>query len=142
MSTVAESVKRWRVPLMAGALVAVLLVAGIAAFLVTDRVPQAGRGGRGGGRAPRLAAPDIDQAPWRIRTFAAGAVWQLTKKDRARLRAQGRRISGLVRDVYNTMFLHPLRASKVLKGSFLQPAALSLMRSEAGLPKRAKDVRF
>lgn len=141
MSSVVETAKRWRMPLAAGAIIAALVLAGVIAGLVSEGAPQGG-GGTRAGNAPRLAPPRIKQARWEVKSFPAGAVWEMTKRDRKQLRIQGRSIARLVRRVYDTLFLQPGRAPEILKRNFVDPAAFSLRRSRIGLPKRADDVQF
>ncbi len=60
---------------------------------------------------------------------------------RARVRAQAPRLSRVVRNVYDAVFLHPDTAASVVRKSFRRAAARSFLAARPGMPAKADDVR-
>ncbi|MGH2734890.1 MAG: hypothetical protein ACRDKZ_04870 [Actinomycetota bacterium] len=140
MSITASSDRRLSWPVVAGAAVALLLAAAGVAALSDDR------GGPGSSRAPGAAPPygsaqRIKQADWKVDYKPVG-LGKLTKKQRKRMSAQRPRLVKLVKDVYGAMFLAPETLGKQVNASFIRPAAKTLRRTKAGLPKGAEQVRI
>jgi hypothetical protein len=71
------------------------------------------------------AVPPIPQARWRVTTFPAGKLAGLTPKDRRRIREQKPRLAGLVRSVYDVLFLRPQDERDALRARFARSAARS-----------------
>jgi hypothetical protein len=108
--------------------------------------------GNGGSEPPRpeprrLPPPGsesraLEQASWKIRSFAAGGPGRITKRDRRDAKRHADRIAGLVRHVYDALFLSPRDKKRVLKARFTRRAARALYEARRiGLPARADNVK-
>jgi hypothetical protein len=90
---------------------------------------------------PEVSSPKIKQARWQIKARGSGAISKVTRADKRRLSTQRPRLAGLVRDVYDSLFLYPSRRRAVLHRRFSKPAARTVVRSRAGVPSDAELVR-
>jgi hypothetical protein len=90
---------------------------------------------------PFTAAPEEDQAPWKIETFPAGAIAKIGKADRALVENRAAAVEGIVKDVYDAELMDPGTLPKVLDRSFTSKAAESFAKAGLGVPKGASDVR-
>jgi hypothetical protein len=94
-----------------------------------------------GAQIPEVSTAKIKQAPWRIRTQPVGSVAKVTRADKQRLKAQRPRLTTLVKDVYDSLFLFPSRKKAVLRKHFVRRAARRVLSSNAGISPRAERVR-
>lgn len=89
---------------------------------------------------PFTTAPAEQQAPWKVKTFAAGSP-RIGKAERALVDQRALIVEQLVKDVYDAELLKPQDLDKVLARSFTRPAAASFAKAGLGVPKGASDVR-
>jgi hypothetical protein len=91
-----------------------------------------------------VADPALPQAKWEVNTFPAGGagVGKLNKREKAAVRAQRERLSSLVKDVFDAVFLTPSEVRSVLKQRFTPLAARSLLGSRIGLPDKTSNVQI
>jgi hypothetical protein len=105
------------------------------------------------GRAPKSAevspkaaptpAVEIEHAPWRIKTVAAGHRGRRGPKKARRLVKRHRpQVREAIVDVYDALFLDTDRRREVFSRRFTPPAARSLRRSQAGVPAEAERVKI
>jgi hypothetical protein len=124
--------------------VAVALIAGtIVAFLMTHHSshnpthPAAG--------APSPSAPSgprpLPQAKWRVRTFPAGVVGHVTKKDLKAVRKQRVPASHAVENVYNALLLDSSDLERVTRAHFEHGAAGAFLHARGRLPGQIHRVR-
>lgn len=115
--------------------VAVLLASfGTACTEASDRsAPRA--------QIPEVSTPTIKQAAWRIKAKRIGSVGKVTRADKKRLKAQRPRLKGLIKDVYDSLFLFPSRKKMSLRRHFTHPAARRVLATKAGISPRAERVR-
>ena len=127
MNTTSPAENRLWVPLTVAGLALLVGVALLVyAFLAIGDSPFAGR---------------PSQAAWRISVFPAGQKTQLEKSQRAALAAQAPNVRKLISDTYDALFLQPPTAGAVVRRNFAGSAASSFLRSRAGPPAGATDVR-
>ena len=132
MSIVAPR-RTWLLPAGLGA--CALVVAASVALLLLWRHPQGATGGQ-----PFSAAPAAEQAPWRVKSFAAGALGKIAGDAKATAERQLSDVEKLVRGVYDAELMNPRDLPKVVEKSFTQSAAASFERARLGVPKGATDV--
>jgi hypothetical protein len=127
MSTSARTDQRRYSPaVIVAAVLACLALAGLALFLAGLNDASSGTTTTEKSRpAPVNSTPEVRHAAWRVRRSAIGSFGKLTKAQRRRVNAQTPRIGTLVRNVYNTLFLDPARARRVVGAAFTRPAARS-----------------
>jgi hypothetical protein len=94
-----------------------------------------------GAQIPEVSAPNIKQAAWRIKAKQIGSVGKVTRADKKRLRAQRPRLKGLIKDVYDSLFLFPSRKRISLREHFTRRAARKVLATKAGISPRAERVR-
>jgi hypothetical protein len=88
-----------------------------------------------------FADVEIPQAPWRVKTYPAGAGRSYRKADRKLVERQKKRLEKTVTTVIDALVLSP-ESLRELSGSALsRAAAKALMRSDLALPKKVEDVR-
>ena len=121
----------------AAALAAAILVASLG----TSCTEPPNNGARGA-QIPEVSTPDIKQARWRINTERVGSVAKVTGADKKRLKRQRPRLIGLVKDVYDSLFLFPSRKKAILRKHFERPAARKVLSSKAGISPRATRVHI
>jgi hypothetical protein len=114
-----------------------LLAAGFAAVYLPTReaaIPA----------APAIVDPALPQAKWEVTTFPAGGagVGKLSKREKASVTAQRDRLSKLVKDVFDALFLAPKDLRSVLKQRFTAAASSSLLGSRIGLPDETSNVQI
>lgn len=90
---------------------------------------------------PEVSPPSIKQAAWRIKAKQIGSVGKVTRADKKRLRAQRPRLNGLIKDVYDSLFLSPSRKRISLRKHFTHEAARKVLATKAGISPRAERVR-
>lgn len=130
MTATATQGKRPWLPLVAAA-VALVFGAALVAYALVE--------GRGGGIF--RTRPAIPQARWRVAVFVAGQRGKPKKVQRARVRAQAPKLAGVVKNVYDALFLDPDAAPRVVRQRFLPAAAKSFLSTRAGVPARSDEVR-
>ena len=134
MSIVVTARRRpWLLP--AGIALAVVVAAGPAVYVLWEQSRTTTPA------PPFTSAPAAEQAPWKIKTFPAGALTKLGKGDRALVDKRAAAVEGIVQDVYDAELLKPQNLRKVLDHAFTRPAAASFAKSGLGVPKGASDVR-
>ncbi len=134
MSIVATARRRsWLLP--AGITLALIVAAAPAVYVLwqQSRTTTPAR--------PFSAVPEAQQAPWKIKTFPAGAISKIGKADRALVANRAAAVEGIVKDVYDAELMDPSRLPKVLDRSFTERAARSFAKAGLGVPKGASDVR-
>jgi hypothetical protein len=89
-----------------------------------------------------LAPPKVKQASWEFKAFPVGPAQHMTKKDKARAKAQRIRIKRIVTRVFDSMLVRPGELSGVIKSTFTQPAARAFNHSKMGLPKGTDSVQI
>lgn len=91
-----------------------------------------------------VAAPGVRQADWEVRVFPAGVAGggKLTKATKDRVAAQRERVSTVIKDVYDALFLNPDRLKGVLARGFTRAAAAGAARAKIGLPAGAGEVHI
>jgi hypothetical protein len=134
MSAIAESLRRQRLPLLT---IALLLAAttGIWVFLAQTAADH-----RGSTDLP-VAAPAIDQAPWKYEYSAEGRFGKLSKAQRESYANQKENVAALITGIYNGIFLEPARMEEVIKTSFSNEAARSLETKGLSFPDGATEVK-
>jgi hypothetical protein len=90
---------------------------------------------------PFTAAPEAQQAPWKIETYPAGAISKVGKAARTLAANRAAAVEGIVKGVYDAELMDPEALPKVLDRSFTQRAAESFAKSGLGVPKGASNVR-
>ena len=136
MSVVIPTPKRLVLPIAIG--LVLIAAAGVAVYLPMREsvIPP---------EAPvTVADPALPQAKWEVNTFPAGGagVGKLNKREKAAVRAQRERLSSLVKDVFDAVFLTPSEVRSVLKQRFTPLAARSLLGSRIGLPDKTSNVQI
>ena len=130
--SIAASRRTW-VPLVAVAVAA----AGIAAYVLMR--PESADNHRS--ETGRSGVPvTVEQAPWRIRTYATGATSKLTKVEEARLRKQRGPLIGLVKELHSALFLEPSTRKQVVRRLFSASAAASFLSARPGPGSGAEAV--
>jgi hypothetical protein len=122
-----------------------VLPAGIALAVVVAASPAAyilwSHSRTGASTQPFSTAPAAEQAPWKVKTFPAGATAKVGKDERSLVDQRGAIVEQLVRDVYDAELIRPNDLPKVLERSFTRAAANSFQKAGLGVPKGASDVR-
>ena len=136
MSVVIPTPKRLVLPIAIG--LVLIAAAGVAVYLPMREsvIPS---------EAPvTVADPALPQAKWEVNTFPAGGagVGKLNKREKAAVKAQRERLSSLVKDVFDAVFLTPSEVRSVLKKRFTPLAARSLLGSRIGLPDKTSNVQI
>ena len=143
MSTSARTDQRRYSPaVVVTAAFACLVLTGLALFLagLDDASPQKTAERRRPARV--TSAPEVDHAAWRVRRGATGGFGGLTKAQSRRVRAQTPRIGTLVRNVFDTLFLDPARARRVVGETFTRSAARSWAKLRVGPPTATTALRI
>lgn len=91
--------------------------------------------------SPFGVAPAAQQAPWHVKTVAAGALTHIAKADRLAVEKQGRAIAHVVEGVFDAQYLHEGSPSKILHASFTGGAAAAFDKAGFGVPKGATNVK-
>jgi hypothetical protein len=134
VSIVAERRRTWLLP--AGICLAAAVAVSVA-VAVLWRHPHA----TNTNSQPFTAAPAAEQAPWKVKGFAAGALAKVGKKDKAAVATQLSAVESLVRGVYDAQLMDPKDLPKVVQRSFTHAAATTFEKARLGVPKGATDVR-
>jgi hypothetical protein len=90
---------------------------------------------------PGKGVAAAEQASWSIRAYPAGLLAPLRKKEKARLRDQRKKLSSILREVYDALFFHPGGARRVLRRWFTARSARALLRSRVGPPSGTELLR-
>jgi hypothetical protein len=129
---------------IAATIVAVALIAGaIVAFLMTHHSSDTPRrpAAAGPSPSPRPSATLLPQAKWRVRSFPAGVVGNVTKKDLKAVRQQEGRASHAVENLYNALLLDPSDLARVTRAHFEHGAAGAFLHARGRLPGAISRVR-
>jgi hypothetical protein len=94
--------------------------------------------------SPAIVDPSLPQAKWEVKTYPAGgaSIGKLSRREKASVKAQRERLSTLVKDVFDALFLAPSDVRAVLKERFTDAAARSLLSSKIGLPDETANVQI
>lgn len=129
MSLAAPSSKRpW---LLVGAGCAFLLL--VTALLLSDLPDRYLLSSGGSGEETRVTSEGVPQARWKIKTHPAGVLGGVTKAESAQIKRHRPKVVGLVKDVYDALFVDPARLEATLQSSFNADAARALRRSGAAV---------
>ena len=138
MSIIAPALRRnrWSYIALAGTLALLALIGALAL-----------KNQRAGSSSPvdpgaTVAAPGIEQPAWDMRTFPAGTVGKPTKAQVDAVAAESDSVQGMVRDVYDALWLKPGTLDQVMAGSFEPAAAKAIKAARVGLPQGAADVQI
>jgi hypothetical protein len=118
--------------------VAAVVVGGMIAVAVAMTTDDERAAGPSSGT---IGDPEIRQAKWKISAKRAPGK-RFSKKQRAAFKRQKRKLNGVTREVFDSMFLSPELQSKALKSSFQPDARKSYQRAGVGVPKGADDVQI
>lgn len=133
MSAIAESLRRQRLPLLTT--MAVLVASAGVWALLAQTATQHRRGS-----ALPVAAPEIEQAPWKVTFSAEGRFGKPTKSQREAFANQRKNVAAVITGIYDGIFLEPARLDAVVKASFSREAARSLRTNRLSFPKGATEV--
>lgn len=86
--------------------------------------------------------PKAKQADWKFSIRRGGKPGKLTKSQKKVFQRQRKVLRSVARDVYDSMFLSPEQLDRAMKKQFSPQARRAMKRTDAGLPKRARDVRI
>jgi len=120
--------------------VAILAVGG----LVAAAMAMTGDDGSSGAEGPSpgsIGDPGIRQAKWRF-TIKRAPGKKLSKKQRASLPTQRKKLKTLAEDTFDALFLSPENQGRALRTNFTTSARKSYQRTGVGVPKGADDVRI
>ena len=117
---------------------AVLVVAAIAIGLWT--LARGGEQVAGPGARVKVHHTSVPQAKWKIKTFPAGALAKPGKPVLKELAHERPRLSRIVTDIYDALFLVPDRYRQVVTGYFVKPGAGILLHTNLAPPKGATHV--
>lgn len=133
MSAIAESLRRQWIP-VAG--FGIVVVAAIVWLLTLHYMSP-------GGSASNLpqAAPAIDQAPWKVTRTIEGRSGKLSNADKKNILARGTAAIGVVKTVFDGIFLEPSTLDDVVKKSFTSDAAKSLNARQLGFPDGTTEIK-
>ena len=134
MSTIAENLRRQRLPLLT---IGLLLAAttGIWVFLDQSAIDR-----REGTDLP-VAAPAVEQAEWKIEYSAEGRFGKLTKAQRESYANQKENVAALITGIYDAIYIEPSQLAKVIQSSFSGDAARSLKAEGLSFPSGATEVK-
>lgn len=134
MSTIAENLRRQRLPLLT---IGLLLAAttGIWVFLDQSAIDRRER------TDLPVAAPAVEQAPWKMEYSAEGRFGKLTKAQRDSYANQKANVAALITGIYDAIYLEPARLAQVIESSFSGDAARSLKAKGLSFPSGATEVK-
>ncbi|MGH2827402.1 MAG: hypothetical protein ACRDKF_10575 [Actinomycetota bacterium] len=118
--------------------VVVGVIAAAVAMTADDEPPPVADPGPSGS----VGDPKVKQADWKIGVKRAGKSGKLSKQQKKMFTKHRKALRSVTRDVYDAMFLSPEKLDGTMKRVFTPKARGVLKRSEAGLPKGAKDIRI
>jgi hypothetical protein len=135
LSVIAPALKRPWLPIAI-----TVLVVGAVSAAVTTRVldPSASPSGA---RPGTIAAPDAEQATWKIRARPMGALGKASRRQHKRADDAGRRVGVVIKEVYDALFLEPAGLRGAVRANFSRSAGAALLATKSGLPRTARDVR-
>ena len=129
-------------------LLAGVLIFGLATVLLilsAGDEPRPNAQGQGGGPPPDQIHPTkrpIEQAPWRIHVYPAGAVTKLTAHQRARVKTQRERLADSVRNLFDAQYFSPEAAARpVAEKTFAPAAARRWLSARSGPPQGLAKLR-
>ena len=133
MSTIAENLRRQRLPLLT---IGLLLAAttGIWVFLDQSAIQRERTD------LP-VAAPAVEQAPWKIEYSAEGRFGKLSKAQRDSYANQKENVAALITGIYDAIYIEPAQLAKVIESSFSGDAARSLKAEGLSFPSGATEVK-
>lgn len=94
-----------------------------------------------GTRPGTVAAPDVEQAAWKIHVNRMGALDKLSRRERVRAADAGRRVGVVIKEVYDTLFLEPAGLRAAVRANFIGSAGGALLSTRSGVPRAAGNVR-
>ena len=121
---------------------AVLVAAGLVATALATAEDEPRPPSRSGTEAGTVGDPQVKQAKWKVQVTVAGKTGELTAGQKRRLKRQRPALVGMVRGVYDAMFLSPETLLSQLRRTFAPKARRAWRSSRAGLPRGAEDVRI
>ncbi len=129
MSIIAPSIRRpwWPYATVAAALV---LVGAVALSTLAVR-----GGGTSSAPATSVAAPGVEQAPWKIKVAAASGGGSVVTQ-------HGDDVEATVQGVYDAAFLQTGALASSAKDFISGPAATAFEKDKLGLPNGAEDVKI
>ena len=82
-------------------------------------------------------------ADWELAIYPAGVAGtgKLTRKAKARVKAQRQPLAALIRDVYDGLFVDPTKLANAV-GSHVEKAAGAALLRDAGLPKDLDEIEI
>ena len=134
MSAIAENLRRQRFPLLT---IAALLIAAIGVWWLA--LSQSATHHESGTDLP-IAAPAVDQAPWKIQYSAEGRFGKLSKAQRESYANQKENVAGVLTSIYDAVFIEPSQLDDVINASFSRDAARSLTAKDLSFPTGATEV--
>lgn len=127
--------RRLWLPFTAGAvLVAAAVVIGLWMLL------KGGDQSAGPGAPVKVPHTSVPQAKWKIKTYPAGDLGKSGKKVYNTVARERPRLTRVVTDVYDALFLVPDRYRQVVAGYFDKPGAGILLHASLAPPNDTKDV--
>jgi hypothetical protein len=111
--------------------------AGVAAALLVAPACDGGPQGPhvGGGIATAR------QASWDIRAYPAGLLGKLHKREKEQLKDQRKKLSTILKDTYDALFLRPRSTGRVVRRWFSPRSAHALLKSRIGPPGGTAKLR-
>lgn len=135
MSVIAPALRRPWLPIAI-----TVVVVGVASAIVTSRVLDS-PASPSEALPATIAAPEVEQATWKVRTRAMGSLGKPSARERKRAAAAGHRVGVVIKQVYNDLFLDPARLKGSVRARFSRSAGAALLASKSGPPRAAEDVR-
>ena len=134
MSAIAENLRRQRYPLLTIAALAVL-AAGIWIMLFQARAAD-----HNTQSDLPVAAPAVEQAPWKIQFSAEGRFGKLSKAQRESYANQKENVAAVVTGIYDAIFIEPAKLDEAIEATFSRDAARSLAAKDLSFPTGATEV--
>ena len=133
MSAIAESLRRQWIPVAGLGLVVIAAIVWLLTLHYTSAVAPTSN-------LPH-AAPAIEQAPWKVTRTIEGKPGKLSDAQKKTIEARGAGAIGLVKNVFDGIFLEPGTLDDVVKNDFSADAAHSLNARHLGFPDGSTDVK-
>jgi hypothetical protein len=136
LGTSQPAYKRLWLPFTIGAVLVVAAV--ILGVLILHRGSDQASPGPG----PRVKVPhsSVPQAKWKIKMYPAGSLGKPGKPIRKAVAREKPRLTRIITDVYDALFLVPDRYRQVVTGYFMKPGAGILLHTNLAPPHGAKGV--
>jgi len=135
LSITAPALKRPWLPIAVTVVVVGVLSAALTSRLLAGNEPGAT------GTVPTVAAPGVEHAAWKIKAVPGGLKADSKASRRAAANA-GPAIEKMLTRLYEGLFLTPKAMKSTVRQNFISSAATAWLKSGAGLPKGAHDVRI